>query len=216
MILQRSPKYASENWARDPTTIEIVYDMDDILHAYVARVSKEAGINLEEWRDFYVPNNNWPEEWKQRANQALSRLDLFDDIEFFEGAEDILRPQFELGVPVKIRSNYTIPEAGPKKRASLLAKIPGLDDSNIDLKLIQLHSSSPKVLAPNTLIFVDDNPYYARTSTARITVMQKWPWNTSSEAQCLLGGKHIVQLDNLQAINRFVFHRTLVYLRTGV
>lgn len=200
----------------DPSTVEIVYDIDDTVWAYVVALSKAAGVELEMWDDFYAPNNHWPQEVIERVNVQLHNENLFRNIVFFDGIEDILRPERELGVKVTFDSNCITKTVEDLKRAQLKAAAPDIRDDSIKFNTNTINQICDKKLSPNTFIFVDDNPYHIQKSTAMINLMLRWPWNTSASAQKVMGDIHRIQLNSLAEINKFVFHRTKRYLETGV
>ena len=199
----------------DPKTVEIVYDVDDVLWPYVVALAKAGGIALEEWKDYYASNNSWPAKTLELVNQALLDEGIFQNIEFFPGVSDILRPEKELGVKVKINSNCLTQKIANLKYIQLKTAIPGLKDEAMTFNFNTLNVVCDKKLSPNTFIFVDDNPYHLIKSTAAVNIMPKWPWNTSNKARELLAQTNYIQLDSLSEINQFIFDRVKQYLETG-
>ena len=199
----------------DPKTLEIVYDVDDVLWSYVGALSRAGGVTLEMWEDYYAPNNPWPEETISLVNQALADEEVYRDIEFFPGVADILRPEKELGVKVRINSNCITQKVANLKRVQLKAAIPDLHDDAMTFNFNTINVVCDKKLSPNTFIFVDDNPYHIIKSSAPINIVPKWPWNTSERACRMLAQANYTQLDDLTKINQFIFDRIKQYLEIG-
>lgn len=199
----------------DPKTLEIVYDVDDVLWSYVGALSRAGGVTLEMWEDYYAPNNPWPEETISLVNQALADEEVYRDIEFFPGVADILRPEKELGVKVRINSNCITQKVADLKRVQLKAAIPDLQDDAMTFNFNTINVVCDKKLSPNTFIFVDDNPYHIIKSSAPINIVPKWPWNTSERACRMLAQANYTQLDDLTKINQFIFDRIKQYLEIG-
>jgi len=200
----------------DPQSVENVFDCDDILWPYVARLAARLGINLESWTEFYAPNNrHWPPELVERVNDLLLDPTLYRNIQFDKGIKEILRPE-ELGVRMKINSNCPSQEIIELKKEQLYTAIPKLKPENLQFNLIELNVPGAKPMSEKTLIFVDDNPYHIAKSKAKINVTRNWPWNTSESAQNMLNSKRrVVRFSNLEGINSFVFYRTKLYLQSG-
>lgn len=175
-----------------------------------------AGISLQDWREFFIPDNDFPPEVAQRMEDLLYAEDLYDNIEFFDGIEDILRPEFELGIKVRIVGNITSKGEFAKKSEQLLARVPGMKEENLDFRLVPLHHKEPKILPKGTLIFADDLPFYVANSTAKLNVLLKYPYNTSAKAQAMMSGVRYKYFDTLKEANQFIYDRTLQYLQTGI
>lgn len=199
----------------DLKNIEIVYDVDDVLWAFVDVLAKAGGVAIETWEDYYAPNNPWSETQIARVNQALVDEGIFQNMRFFPGVADILRPEKEFGVKVKINSNCITPKEAELKRRQLKAAIPGLQDDAMTFNYNTINVVHDKKLSPNTFIFVDDNPYHIVKSNARINIMPKWPWNTSDRACKMLERANYTRIDDLQKINQFVYERVKNFLETG-
>lgn len=196
---------------------DITMDYDDIFWPFVGRVAQRLGIDLASWTEFYAPmNQHWPAGLLERANELLADPEIYRDIVFDPGIKDILRPQ-ELGARILINSNSPSKEIIELKKEQLMAAVPGLKPENLRFNLIKLNTVSEKTLSPQTLIFVDDNPYHVLASTAPITIMRQWPWNMSASAKRLLAKKQrVVRLDSLDKINKFIYHRAKILLRSGI
>lgn len=197
--------------------VDIVLDCDDILWPFVGRIVQELGVDVSIWTEFYATrNSHWSPELIARANELLMDSDVYRDIQFDTGIKDILRPE-ELGARVLINSNSPSAEVNELKTEQLLAAVPGLKPENLQFNIIEVNSVSNKTLGPQTLIFIDDNPYHIAASTAPINVMRRWPWNTSNSAKQVLASKRrVIMFDSLSDINRFIYYRTKIFLRNKV
>lgn len=193
----------------------IVYDYDDTLYVTPERIARHLAIEFTEWKRFYAPQNLWPREVIAKANELIADARLYEDIRFYSGVKDILRPQHEFGIPVYIKSNTLNKQMADLKTEQLMAVVDGIEMKNICMNIVQMNVPTVKNLGVNTIVFVDDTPYHIVHSTAWTNVMPKQPWNTSLEGQLELRGRHVIMLDSLEKINRFVYHRTKLYLRTG-
>lgn len=195
----------------------VVYDMDDILFPYtIPLVAQRCGIEPETWQHFYVPDNDWSDEVKAQANLQFHNTDNFKNIQFFPGAEEIMRPYFDFGVPVMINSNAISAEVEDLKREQLLAAIPGLTQDMITINHNILNKFCDKKLPQNTWFFVDDSPYHITRSTARINLLLRWPWNTTSAAQAMMQNVRYMHMDSLQKINQFIYYRIKKYAETSI
>lgn len=200
----------------DPKDVEIVYDVDDVLWSYVGVLSRAGGVDIEMWEDYYAPNNPWSKESIARVNQALSDEEIYRNMVFFDGVADILRPEKELGVKVKFNSNCITQKVADLKRTQLKSVIPGLQDEAMTFNFNTINVVCDKKLSANTFIFVDDNPYHIVKSSAPVNIMPSWPWNTSDRACRMLAKMdNYIRIDNLRAINQFVYDRVKRYLDTG-
>jgi len=202
------PKHYKVN----PETVYIVYDVDDTLWDFVGKLCGKLSIDYNSWKNFYVTSNNWDPQLIEKVCYYLTDDSLFEDIEFYGGIADILRPALDLGVNVELNSNAPTTGMIDLKREQLKAAVPGLKDENMTFNLIIPNQPSVKTLPDNTAIFVDDNPYHIAGSTARFDVMPKCPWNTSKDGLTVLGNRPVTKLDNLQQINDFVYRRVKFYL----
>lgn len=187
--------------------------MDDTLHPYVPRIAEKCGVDIQTWRHFYVPDNDWPDEVKYRLNQEFLNPAYFRDIKYFEGIEDLLRPHTELGVSIGINTNALTEEITANKYDSLLGTIPGLTEEMITVNHNQLNKVCDKELPPGTYIFVDDSPYHIVKSTAKLNLLPNWPWNTSDPARAMLRPvPRYVYLRDLNDINSFIYWHLKCYL----
>ncbi len=199
-----------------PEDLTVVYDVDDVCWDFVGRLCAILGIEYNAWRSFYVSENSiFGPEIVERACELLVDASLYQNIEFYNGIEDILRPRYDLGVKVEFNSNSTVQTMIDLKREQLMSAIPGLRDEDMTFNLIIPNQPTVKKLSDKTVAFVDDNPHHIVNSTARFNVMPKCPWNTSIEGRRILGNRPVTQLDNLRQINNYVYQRVKFYLEYG-
>lgn len=199
----------------DPQGVYYCLDYDQLLWGYMARMAMRAEISLLSWKEFFIPDNNFPPEVAKRLEELLHDDSVFDDIEFFDDIENIMRPELELGVKMRIVGNSGSQIEIMKKSAQLLARVPSMKEENLDFRLVPLHYKGPKILPEGTLIFADDLPFYIAQSTARINVLPRYSYNTSAKARAMMSKVSYRYFDSLREINRFIYDRTLQYLQTG-
>lgn len=209
MVYVIVPKHYKVN----PETVYIVYDVDDTLWDFVGKLCQILGIDYSEWTEFYITKHTmWSQVVKDAVCELLSDERMWQNMKFYDGIKDIMRPCQDFGVNLQLNTNSNSISIQDSKRSQLLAAIPGLRDENLKLNIIIPNQPSVKTLPDNTAIFVDDNPYHIAGSTARFDVMPKCPWNTSKDGLTVLGNRPVTKLDNLQQINDFVYRRVKFYL----
>ncbi len=185
----------------------VVYDVDDILWGLMFRVAKRANLDIKRCMAIFRIRDN---QLLTRREQdyiidAFADASVFENIEFFPGAEDILRPR-ELGAVVKINSNSFSERIAELKVQQLLAAIPGLTPDDIQMNIIDPSNAYRKPLDPRTTIFVDDSPYNVANSPAIINVMPTFmTWSHCPSAVVEMAGKYVIYRPSLVEINRFVY-----------
>lgn len=200
--------------------IIVVYDMDDVLWGYSEVAAKCAGVDINKWTNFHVEAvQEFTHEQRLELRAVIGRTDFYDQIEFYPGVDEILRPQ-ELSprVRVEINSNVVSEQATGKKRVRLYEAIPRLTERNLVFGLV--HSGNPastlhKQFNPKALIVTDDSPYNIIVSPAPHNILPTKPWNTSLSAVRLLESSPISYryASDLRAINQMVYTLVEDYLR---
>jgi len=199
--------------------ILIVYDVDDICHAQGKRIADDLEFDLADWTSFYIERiPRFSDDLKKRARAALSDEKYFRDIEFYDGVEDILRPEeLDPRVEVVFNTKTGTREGADLKLRQLMEKIPGLTSDKITSTIYEnTNETRYKDIPKNTFVFVDDSPYNLGMSPAEINVTMIKPWNTSPEGLNLIKGKNVIMFPTLLQINRFIYFRTKVRLMTGI
>lgn len=108
---------------------------------------------------------------------------------------------------VAINSNCQNSRVISVKRRKLLEQIPTLDPDLIFLNDLSGGHDCPKQLDANTtLILVEDSPYNVASSTAKLNILKKVPWNQSGEAQEIMKGKPVISFDTVVEINDYIYH----------
>lgn len=199
----------------DPKKTYYCLDVDELLWGLRARIAMRAGISLDCWREYFIPDNDFPPEVAKRLEELIRDDSIYDNIEFFDGIEGIIRPELELGVKMRIVGNSTSKSEIIKKSEQLLAKVPGMKEENLDFRLVPLHQKVTKVLPEGTLIFADDLPWHIASSTAKINVLPRYSYNISAKAQAMMSKVPYQYFTSLREINQFIYDRTLQYLQTS-
>lgn len=131
---------------------------------------------------------------------------LFERMKLYPGSAKITKVQ-ELGLKVAINSNCQNSRVISVKRRKLLEQIPTLDPGLIFLNDLSGGHDCPKQLDANTtLILVEDSPYNVASSTAKLNILKKVPWNQSGEAQEIMKGKPVISFDTVVEINDYIYH----------
>lgn len=196
-----------------------VYDVDDICHPQGRRVSNELGFDFERWTSFYIEKMpGVSAEMCDRLRQKISSTDAFTDMIFYDGVEDILKPE-ELDPRVEVVFNTKSPskEAAELKVTQLMEKIPELSRDKITSVIMKNSDETRfKVLPEDTFIFVDDSPYNLGASIAQVNVTMIKPWNTSQCGLDLIRGRNVAFFPTLRQINDFVYFRIKARLEMGI
>lgn len=187
--------------------VKVVFDVDDVLWPLGDVIAKRLGIEpARYYYHFKVTENPKLNRHEQEAIiAAFADAELFKDMEFFPDIENILRPR-ELGATVAIKSNSFSKEIASLKIQRLLATIPGLQESDIKMNIIDYSKTHSKEIDADTTIFIDDSPFNVSTSPAKVNVMPKLGgWNGDESAQQLIHGKTVIYAENLSEINKIVY-----------
>ncbi len=201
---------AREFRRRELTKVVIVYDMDDILWSLMTVVCQFCDIEYARaTRIFSIRDNDQLTHAEQTAIlDAFANPKIFERIQFYPGAADIMRPA-ELGAIIKINSNAFTSQIANLKRDQLLAAIPGLHPSNIQMNIVNPSTAKHKVLDPDMTIFIDDSPHNIASSSAIINLMPRTiGWTSHPGDIQKIAGKRIHWEDNLLAINTLIYDIT--------
>lgn len=190
----------------------IIYDIDDILWPLIWRVATYNGIDPARAGAIFTMRKNiklTPEE-QEAVIASFGDPRMFEDIPFYPGVEEILRPR-ELGAIVRINSNSFNEEIARLKIVQLLEAVPGLKREDIQMNIISYaqHDQKPFTLAPTFLC--DDSPHNQCKSEALIGVMPRTPtWSLyPPDVQAMAQArKCIVWQDDLIQMNEFVYRAT--------
>ena len=190
--------------------IVVVYDMDDVLWDYCGTVARLVDIDLKDWTDFHI--ESIPElspAKRKHLREMIGRTDFYDQIEFFPGAEDILRPcELSDRVRVEINSNSISDRATDIKTGRLFEMIPGLRAKNLIFGIVQngnVRTTLRKQFNPKSYIVIDDSPYNIASSFAPHNILPEKPWNLSPSgkrvlAQCKQATYYVPSLIQINAM----------------
>ncbi len=202
--------FSRDDWQN----LVIAYDFDDILHPFVGKIMRQLGLDIALITDYDFEQCLSPDLAKQALEIAYSNR-LYDDIQFFPGVEDILRPQLEFGVHVEIRTNSTSDFVSKTKFEQLRAKVPDLRESNFHSMVVSHEDHQVKTFDEHTIISVDDCPKIVAISPAPLNVTIRWPWNTTKEAVLLMAGKQVRWRSTLEEVNNEVYNVVKLCLATA-
>lgn len=184
----------------DQPMFKVVYDVDDTLWALNERVFARLEIDFRKDTEYNVMDNPLltPEEGRALLD-GFRQADTFVAMDFYPGADEILAVE-SLGATVHIHSHCYTPEIADLKRAQLRQLLPDLNPNFINMALISTDPNG-KELDEDTFIFVDDNPYNVKDSTAPINIMPKHPWNTTTKAvKVLASNQRTLVQDDWQTV----------------
>lgn len=192
--------------------VKIFYDVDDILHNLTERTAARVGVDMSLWIDYRIQDSPYytPEQVEQIV-RTFEEPDIFQEMQFYPGAEAILAPR-QLGAYVGLNTNSFTQAVADTKMPQLLAHVPHLCESDVINNICGAAGALRKELDPQTFIFVDDSPYNIARSPAQINVMMKKPYNVTPHAYEVMSGKQVFQFDTLTEINAFVYYATQCYM----
>ena len=189
--------------------LKVVFDVDDVLWSLGGAIAQHFGIEPERYfHHFKVTENEKLSKQEQEAIiAAYADAKFFQEIKFFSGIEDILRPR-ELGVTVKIKSNSFSERIAELKIQQLLAAIPGLTEDDIQMNIIDYSRTHGKTIDNDATIFVDDSPFNVATSPAKLNIMPDLGgWNSDAAAQELVRNKAVLYAKDLNEINQLIYDK---------
>lgn len=169
-------------------------DIDDIMWSLNGRVCERLGIDIRKVLDFNIYKNELLSVCeKENMIHLYKDFNTFRDMEFYDGIEDILILE-EYGIHPKIVSNAFTVAIANEKIEQVKAKIPGISDSQIDIRIIELNQD--KTIEKGISFLVDDNPYNIIHSYAECNIMMKTPWNQSANGKEMVKDKSVSYVDD--------------------
>lgn len=184
--------------------LKVVYDCDDVLWDLNTHVAVLKGVDPNCLVNFAMLENEALTMAERQAMLAGFRdAESFVDIEFYEGASEILRAE-ELGATVMINSNAYNAAIAELKRKQLLELLPALTSEKLRINVIDPDGACHKEIERDLFIFVDDSPFNIALSEAKINIMPTRLWNVTPAAKEIVRGKNVVWIDDLVKINQFV------------
>lgn len=185
----------------------VVYDADDVLWPLIHVVARRLRIDIKRASAIFSIRDNPKLSTKEQQAiiSAFADPSYFQNIEFYPGTAEILRPR-ELGAKVSINSNSFNQQIADLKREQLLAAIPGLQPEDLRMNIIDYGGTHHKKFAPDTTILVDDSPHNIALSPAIVNYMPmtvRWAW--SPTALDMVAQKPVIWKPDLIAINQHVY-----------
>lgn len=196
----------------DPVSPLVVYDMDSTLWPFDQKLIHAIG-HPEPLTSYYaIGNPALTTEQQKLAVECFHNPDFFRNINFYDGIKDILRPE-ELGARVRIETNSMTKEISDLRPPQLLAAVDGLTADHIHCHVLESPQDIGRVIPPEVLVAIDDNPHTVSRSMAQMNVMMRIAWNSSLEAVGLMLGKRVRWFNSLHEINDFVYQYVLNFLK---
>lgn len=195
-------------------SLEIVYDVDDVLWPLVDRVFARLGIPLEKETDYdFKLNPVFTDKEKQDILAGFSDPHTFDEMNFYPNLPEILQVE-KLGAKVFINSNSYSSEIIERKREQLQKQLPDFPSERLTFNLIT-GQADKKQIRSNTFVFVDDSPYNIALSNALVNILPRKNWNTTKAARQLMidSGGVIIQstIKNLRQVIQNPHQRYIIY-----
>lgn len=185
----------------------IVYDVDDILWGLMPRIAARGRLDPQICYALFDLSNNEqlsPDE-RDYIITSFADADIFRDINFYPGIDQLLRPQ-ELGAKVKINSNCYSHDIAELKITQLLRAIPELTSADIQVNVIDHSQTTRKPLDPTTTILIDDSPHNIANSPALLNIMPSYvAWSSHPSAKQQVQHQSVIWQPSLEAINNFVY-----------
>lgn len=186
----------------------VVFDCDDFLWKMMRRIVLHLGLDFQTATAvFAIRENKLLTPAQQDAIlAAFADERYFRNIVFEPGIADILKV-CELGAEVKINSNAFTEQVAEAKFYSLLAVVPELKPSQIQMNIVSAGPSAQrKTMDPRTTILGDDSPYNIALSPALLDIVPKdMPWSISPKAMEIMRGKRVFCAENLEHTNQLIY-----------
>ena len=187
---------------------KIVYDVDDVLWGLNKRVANAIGIDENNITHFVIKDNYLLTKEQQEAILVeYNKDETFDNIEWYEGIEDILKP-VSLGIDVSINSNCLTEKMAELKTTQLM-KILNISKEKIRCNVIDHSVATKKKIDKDTDILVEDSPFNISISPAKLNILINHPWNASEHAIELIKGKNVIRVDTLKEANELIYNLCL-------
>ncbi len=172
--------------------LPVVFDLDDVCWGLNPRATRFVGVPLEKLIEFHVTENELlTDEEKQALWAAYQNPQVFQDIDFYPGFEDMMKLR-QFGLDPFIKSNCcgtVIPEI---KLPQIQAKLPTMPRDHIILNVVDQVTTLYKEIDESVFAFVDDSPYNIAKSRAQHNIVPMWPLNQTPRAQRLINSRERV------------------------
>lgn len=201
--------------------IVVVYDVDDICWPFSQRVADKLGFDRALMTDFWteqIPHFSVAE--KQAIRREFENPEMFQEMNFYPGLRQLLDP-LKLGAEIQFNSNSANQAIVDPKREQLLAALPGLDQSCLQMNVVNLAGTRDKKLPKEVFILADDNPYTIARSHAEIHVLQTKPWNATEKAKTQMADRTVMRFadGDLVGMANFIYQQVAArrerYLKLG-
>lgn len=183
---------------------KIVYDIDDVLWGLNKRVAKNIGIDENKITHFVIHDNYLLNKEQQDAIMSEYRKnETFENIEWYDGIEDILKPT-KLGIDVLINSNCLTERMAELKTEQLMNVI-NIQKEKIRCNIINPSIATKKKIDEDTDILIEDSPFNISISPAKLNILIDHPWNSSEHALELIKNKNVIRVKTLKEANELIY-----------
>lgn len=159
---------------------EAIIDVDDILWGLNEKVAYVLGYDINKITNFSIRKCDLIDEKTQSKIISLySNPEIFKNMKFYEGVEDLILRLEDTGVHGIICSNCMSKSVAILKTEQLLKKITGLQEEQIQMNIISEKTHDKKKMKKRIWTLMDDSPYNIALSDAELKIMLPHPWNQS-------------------------------------
>jgi len=171
--------------------LKVNWDCDDIFWKQNYEAAVMCGIPFEKLVDFHVSENPILTDAEKVALDACyADPEHFRNIPWCPGIERI--PDLvQYGVKNVSNSNSFSEEVRSLKLTQLRARLPRLDEMELQWGLVNGSSTVRKRFDDDADVLVDDSPYNAKIFPGRYIVTPFTPWIITPKAQAMLQGKEV-------------------------
>lgn len=189
----------------------VIFDMDSTLWPFNRKLVQAMGLTKPMNIYYVIGSPELTLEQQKIAMQCFKDPDFYRDIEFYDGIEDLLRPE-ELGAEVRIETNSMSRAVSDLKPPQLLAAVRGLTPEHIHCHTLDSPQDKPKSIDPRVTVLVEDSPHTVAVSPAQMNVLMRISWNSSAEGVRVMMGKRVRWFGSLREINDYVYRYLLAYI----
>lgn len=188
-----------------------VFDVDDILWGLNERVAKIIGYDINLITNFSIRKcNQLDADTQERIISLYSDIDVFNNMDFYDGAEDLLMLE-DAGIDVSLCSNSMTKDIADSKAEQLLRKIRGLRENQLQMNIISEKTHNHKEMDSDIWVLVDDSPYNIANSKAEWDIMRPHPWNQSYEGKEIYKNKKPIIIPTLMETTDYIYKQAISF-----
>lgn len=183
---------------------KIVFDVDDVLWSFNARVCRRAGIDERKLTTYNTTECHLLTDGEKRTLlERYSDCDSFMDIVWNDGTEKIhtLRKN---GDRLYANSNCFGHEVAQVKGMQLMEGL-GFDPDSMSLNVVEHGKRNKKEIGSDVDIFVDDNLHNVACSQATLNIVPEKPWNLNPvERNVVTGMDNVISMPDTNCVMAFL------------